>query len=480
MTIPTIARRVPRLLAGLLFVIALSVLASATFAQSTSPPRMEVPPSALTELTEVDNDPDRRGVVRTATIRLPADLFKEPPPPDGPRTVIRIPTGEDSFVELVETRRVVRGELTVIYGRDITQEHARFMFVRDGESIQRGEIERDDELITLSGARTVNTDVDFRMVVWRPSAFPDERAPNEAIAPSRQDESNGPAQDQAPEAGQVEASEDSDDLIEIDVLVIYTATAAAEADAEMDQAIEVTITNIVFDASGRMEYQAGVKLNLVGVEQVSYVEAGDMAVDLERLECPCDHKKKGVGNNHLNEVFDLWKSSGADVVSLWIRDGPETGFGNVMGTVGTDWAPRAVHVVTWDAAVTKRSFDHELGHQFGARHNWEKDNTLMKPYLYNHGYLNLSANQVTIMAYPTMCLYYGTSCTRAGIWSDPDYPLGGPWGVAYPALLPADNAQTLESSAPTVAAFNTRHDLVGCCIKEGGFFSRTYRPGQCP
>ncbi len=444
---------------------------------------VELPATVIGDLADADSSAPR-GVVRTATIRLPSDLFELPPPGDDPPPIVRIPTGEDSFVELVEERRITRDGQTYIFGHDLTQEHATFMLTREHGSISRGEIERDDELITLTGPELANLRVKFRLVVWKPSAFFQEEAPNEARTPTRgdvSDEAGDIGDDLDIETDQADEPDETLAPVEIDIMVVYTPEAAAKAPLTTLEDIQTTIGALVRNASLRMEFQANVKLNLVHVEEVDYVETGSMATDLDRLECPCDHKKKGVGDNHLNEVFDAWKSSDADIVSLWIHSDTQTGFGNILGDVDVDWAPRAVHVVAWSAAVGRYSFDHELGHQLGARHNWEEDNTSGKPYVFNHGYVNLGPDKVTIMAYESTCSIYATSCTRRSIWSDPNYPLaGGPWGVALPSALPAYNALTLQSSAPTVSLFNTRHDLVGCCLKEGSIFSRTYRPGQCP
>ena len=438
-----------------------------------APPAIEVPASML---TDVDDDPDGRGVVRTAMISLPADLFEDPPPQDDPPGVVRIPIGDNTFVELEETRRRVRDGKTLIVGRDRTQDHSSFMFVREGNSLLRGEIQRMDELITFTGPQATNGNVVFKMVIWRPSDLPDEHEPNEASVPTY--DAGDPSGGRIQRYALMDTRPEPSDPVEIDLMVVYTPMAAAMASAATGEPIADTIDWFAWHAGMRIEDQTGIKLNLVHVQQVDYTEEANMAIDLQRLECPCDHMLDDVGDNHLNEVFAPWKAKQADVVSLWIHSADEAGYGNLMSNVNVGWAPRAAHVVAWDTAVANKSFDHELGHQFGARHDWSADWTNNQPYPFNHGYVNLDANQVTIMAYTSSCGSY-LLCTRRGIWSDPDYAPVGSWGTASGAYA-ANNARTLETSAPTVSQFDTKHNLVGCCNKEGGFLFTEYRPGPCP
>ena len=447
----------------------LGIVAGVAMAQEPGPARViEIPASAL---TIVDNDPASSGIARTGNILLPADLFEDPPPQGEPPVVVVIPVGDGTVVELEETHRRVRDGRTIIFGRDRTQDHSSFYFIREDGQLRRGEIERVDQVITFTGPQSADDFVTFKMVIWQPSDIPEEREPNEAAAPSYD-----PGDERAIE---LLPADPPPGLIEINLMVVYTPMAASMVLADLGEDITDTIDFVVWLAGLRMEDQAGVKLNLVHVQEVNYVEAASIDIDLDRLECPCDHKKRGIGNNHLNDVFVPWKSKQVDVVSMWIHSATgESGFGNIMSNVTTDWAPRAAHVVSWDGAVARKSFDHELGHQFGARHDRKVDTKNNLPYAFNHGYVNLNTNLVTIMAYTSSCPPFVT-CTRRGIWSDPDYAPVGSWGVALGPSA-ADNARTLESSATTVSLFNTKHNLVGCCIKYGNFFHRKYRPGPCP
>ncbi|MGW8368313.1 MAG: hypothetical protein ACWGPN_06490, partial [Gammaproteobacteria bacterium] len=293
----------------------MSLLFCAAFAQDDNQQEIsipainvvEVPASALAGTTATTGGEAGRGVVMTDTILLPGDLFKDAPPQDGPRTIVRIWISEDSFVDLDEERRITRDGRTAIYGQVLMHDNSTFTFTRSGGSLRSGEIQLDGELITFTGPREVDGDIEFRLVVWRPGAFPEEASPNEARSPSRgvdpgrSDESQGPEVGQSDETEVPIEFETLETPIEIEVLVVYTSAAAVQAGLVVGD-IELAIDDIVWSASQRMQDQAGVKLN-VTIEAVDYVETGDMAVDLERLECPCDHRKKGVGDNHLNEVF---------------------------------------------------------------------------------------------------------------------------------------------------------------------------------
>jgi hypothetical protein len=147
--------------------------------------------------------------------------------------------------------------------------------------------------------------------------------------------------------------------------------------------------------------------------------------------------------------------------------------------VTPNFAPLAANVVDWYAASMGLSFDHEIGHNFGARHDRTQDPTDGLPYSHNHGFVNLAQQRVTIMAYPSTCNSLGFPCPRSPVWSDPTELPVNTWGVASGPFA-ADNARALELSAPTVAAFEQQHNLVGCCVNTGTFWNKDWRPGPCP
>ena len=225
----------------------------------------------------------------------------------------------------------------------------------------------------------------------------------------------------------------------IDVLVLYT-TATKEASVDIDLEIELAITetNDSYTNSGIRQ-----RLRLVHAQEVSYVEAGDMDNDLDRLEHASDGR--------LDIAYDLRGAYSADMVSLWVEGGDYCGIANIMTDVEHSFASKAFSVVARSCATGNYSFGHELGHNMGARHDRYVDNTNGSPYNYNHGYLNVADNWRTIMAYNNECDDAGVYCTRLQFWSNPDIDRArDPMGTAND-----DNRRTLNNTASTVASFKT-------------------------
>ncbi|AVT81428.1 zinc-dependent metalloprotease family protein [Rhodopseudomonas palustris] len=102
----------------------------------------------------------------------------------------------------------------------------------------------------------------------------------------------------------------------------------------------------------------------------------------------------------------------------------------------------AYAAVRQDCAVDKRSFPHELGHLFGARHERLSDPNPL-PFPFGHGYQSKSHAWRDIMA--NDC---GEKCDRRLIWSSPDMIIDSePAGtVEY-----EDNARLIRQTGPFIA-----------------------------
>ena len=295
------------------------------------------------------------------------------------------------------------------------------------------------------------------------SRYPPERPPIERppsdIASSEKEgeptETNGEIQrDERPTCA-------SDPPTDIDLLVLYTPAARIGAGGTTD-AIEaliyeaVALTNLSYFNSDIVQ-----RLRLVHAEEVAYTEVDDFD-DLAALQDPFD----GV-MNHVQSVRNTYS---ADVVALLVEYGAEypfCGSSYLMTQVRNDHQTDAYAVCLRDCAVGNYTLAHELGHIMAARHDWDKDPTNSSPYNFNHGYVALSQQPTlhayqTIMATPKKCVDDGISldqCPRIPFWSHPGkiFPPLDPNGVALgvgPGLpRRADNHETLNRTAPTVANF---------------------------
>jgi hypothetical protein len=466
----------------------------ATYSGDAGAQPMEVVvPEGEFQLVLSDDIPDEMrdiGVLRSGLIRLPADIFAGPS--DDP---VVIPIADNRSIELVEGSRQVAGaSRTYVRGTVDSDSRSQFVMQLVDNTLQRGEIRIANEVINLTAPQPANSDLIFRFLVFDSAVVPDER---DALDPNISESNSSAINAQPDEPIDAQSDDSGNDLggddppdpvpvagaapVEVKLMVAFTPAAKVLAESIWLVPIEETIIWTVDLANYGFEDQGGVTFDLVHTELVPYVESNDIGIDIDRLACPCDHKIDSVGSNHLNEVFDPWKTNDADIVSLWIASPgqQDAGIAYTMPQLSTNFAPFAVNVVDVWAAVVNYSFEHEIGHNFGARHDRAQSTIFGAPYNFNHGWVNLSAQQVTMMAYTKTCDSFGYDCVRVPIWSDPDYPTAGDWGIASGPFA-ADNARTLSTSAPTVADFNTKKNLVGCCINTGNWLYKKWRPGACP
>ena len=261
------------------------------------------------------------------------------------------------------------------------------------------------------------------------SAFPPEACDRMQDGGTLPDDGSQPVPDAAGDTGAV-----------IDVLVVYTASAknAEGGVTNMNNLISLAVaeTNTSYANSG-----ISPRLNLVHAEEIAYTETGDWNQDLDRL--------RGTGDGYMDSVHPLRDAYRADVVVMVINDNLYCGMAYLTANATTAFA-----LVDNDCATGYYSFGHEIGHLQAARHDMYVDPTLGSPYDYNHGNVDLTNRQRTVMAYNTKCsdTAPGTYCTRLPYWSNP--------GVNYPSTsVPTgtatreNNALVLNNTAATVANF---------------------------
>lgn len=242
-----------------------------------------------------------------------------------------------------------------------------------------------------------------------------------------------------------QADAQADSCSTIDVMVVYnaTSTAAVGGTAAMQSLIDLAVaeTNQSYLNSGITQ-----RIRLVHSEEVSYNETNfDWNAALNCVTNPSD--------GCLDNVPVLRNTYGADLVSFWVENQGYCGLGWFMSSISPSFAPNGYNVVSRTCATGYYSFGHEMGHNMGAMHDIFMD-TGTTPYAYAHGY-TYTANPATpwrtVMAYNNACSAVGLSCSRLQFWSNPGITNSGvPMGNAS-----ADNHQTLNNTACTVANFRT-------------------------
>ena len=245
----------------------------------------------------------------------------------------------------------------------------------------------------------------------------------------------------------------------VDVLVLWTPTARENVggEAQMHAGIDhlVTWTNDAYERSG-----AKVRLNLVGAEEVDYVEADpNSATHLHHLANPSDGFMDGI---HMRR-----DALGADLVHL------VTGIGYVGGKAYQPGAfSLSVLGMNPSFAALASTFAHELGHNMGLAHDRYRVSRSINeaPRLsFSYGYVNKLAFSaavkgecwVTIMAYYERCSDADLDSFEVPYFSTPErrYPddSGAPLGVPKSsdetgADGPADAVYGLNIAYPRVVS----------------------------
>lgn len=246
----------------------------------------------------------------------------------------------------------------------------------------------------------------------------------------------------------------SDDGSIVDVMVVYGPDARAEVGgtaAMQDRiALGMTESNTTLENSG-----AGFRYRLVHTYETSYTSSGSSSTDLSNLRLTTD------GN--MDEIHSLRDQYGADLVSLWLKDGG-CGRGYLWSNAAT-----AFSIARLDCATGNLTFGHEFGHNFGARHDWYVDTTIDTP-TYNHGFVDNAYQWRTMMAYWSECYdATGAACTRVTHISSPSINYSGSatgitggtsTACTYENLgnpdCDADNMKVMDDRSFTVANFRAR------------------------
>jgi hypothetical protein len=221
-------------------------------------------------------------------------------------------------------------------------------------------------------------------------------------------------------------------LTQINVLVVYTASAASAA-GTIGSKIQLAV-----DETNQSYVNSGININLVRSHsaQVSYSEANrSFSQHVSALRSTTD----GIMDN----VHTLRNTYAADVVALVVNDSEACGQAAAIKATATS-AFMAAH---YTCITGYYSFGHEIGHLQGARHDRYVDGSTT-PYAYGHGFIPASKSWRTVMAYGNNC----SNCTRIQWWSNPAKTYPGT-GEVMGTTSYENNARVLNETAATVAAF---------------------------
>ncbi|HEX4332104.1 MAG TPA: FG-GAP-like repeat-containing protein [Usitatibacter sp.] len=252
-----------------------------------------------------------------------------------------------------------------------------------------------------------------------------------------------------------------DDGSTMDVMVIYSPAAAAAAggvgvmNADVDA--EVAATNTIYASSNVVQ-----RLRLVYKGQMNYVER-NMNADLGGIQNASD--------GFLDQVPILRELYHADFVSLWGVYPEACGLGYAMTNESSGFAGFAYNVVNVPACLGPGAYSwaHELGHNMGLMHDNFVDNEstvvtaegtgTTTTITYAHGYVDLTNQFRTIMAYDNQCESSGEFCFRIPYFSNPAVSFnnsawyGGAVLAATGNATTANEHQALNDTRETTANF---------------------------
>jgi len=205
----------------------------------------------------------------------------------------------------------------------------------------------------------------------------------------------------------------------IRVLVSYTPYAKTfSSNIKNRVLLAVALVNEAFISSD-INYQ--IELAYAGL--TNYEEGDNTISDFRKSLRRFRNKNDG----YMDEIHTLREKYSADICVILLGNHSLWGLATGINVV-KDRAFCAVH--SSEACIADHSFDHEIGHLVGCRHDYYVDPNLV-PHSYCHGYINPSMTWRTIMAYNNKCKKEGCNCPVIGYWSNPNvFYNGEPTGTS--------------------------------------------------
>lgn len=226
----------------------------------------------------------------------------------------------------------------------------------------------------------------------------------------------------------------------IDVMIVYTPAMLAQAGSV--PAMEAMCQTAVATADQAFA-DSGINahLRLVHTQLVQYVESGDSAIDVGRLQNPSD--------GFMDEVPRLQDQYSADVVHLFVSKLSDGHSGMGFVTIIKEGILRDSAYGVELGSYATHAFPHELGHNLGCAHDRANAGTSpAQAFSYSYGCSFTGADGVV---YGDIMSYIGAPTQR---YSNPGILYkGAPAGFSKASNNSADNATTINSTAAIVAGY---------------------------